>query len=497
MDKNTTHFYILSDNDEVNGELLEYQEFYLLNENKIFKVIIGQKVDGIIIKSINYVMSFKASDLSSLIDCELKSTEEAYSYIIDIFKKDKVTIGSIIPNESMKIFMKIENIDKEEDLELNLNYNIDNKDFDYKELNDKYKKLNKDFYELKNKNNELLNELNELKAYYTQDNPKDIYSVTDITKEAYSDDISDNTFAVFKTIDEFLYLVFTNKNRSIICYNIIEQKKTIEIKNSHNEHITNFRHFLDKINKRDLILSISSADKNIKMWDANGWECLLNIPYIYNNGELYSACFINDNNNNYILTSNSNIYGDSGPIKVYDFSGNKIKEIEDSNENTSFINTFYDQKSLINFILTGNSNYVKSYDFNKNELFQKYSDNYNNNHISIIISEFENVTRLIESCYDGIIRVWNFYSGLLLSKIKIGNNWLYGICLWSDKYLFVGCSDRTIKLIDLTEDYIVKNFKGHNDSVCTIKKISHPQYGDCLISQGYNEDPIKLWAIKK
>jgi len=497
MDKNTTHFYILSDNDEVNGELLEYQEFYLLNENKIFKVIIGQKVDGIIIKSINYVMSFKANDLSSLIDCELKSTKEAYNYIIDIFKKDKVTMGNIIPNETMKILIKINNIDKEEDVELNLNYNIDNKDFDYKELNDKYKKLNKDFYELKNKNNELLNELNELKAYYTQDNPKDIYSVTDITKEAYSDDISDNTFAVFKTIDEFLYLVFTNKNRSIICYNIIEQKKTIEIKNSHNEHITNFRHFLDKINKRDLILSISSADKNIKMWDANGWECLLNIPYIYNNGELYSACFINDNNNNYILTSNSNIYGDSGPIKVYDFSGNKIKEIEDSNENTSFINTFYDQKSLINFILTGNSNYVKSYDFNKNELFQKYSDNYNNNHISIIISEFENVTRLIESCYDGIIRVWNFYSGLLLSKIKIGNNWLYGICLWSDKYLFVGCSDRTIKLIDLTEDYIVKNFKGHNDSVCTIKKISHPQYGDCLISQGYNEDPIKLWAIKK
>ena len=497
MDKNTTHFYILSDNDEVNGELLEYQEFYLLNENKIFKVIIGQKVDGIIIKSINYVMSFKANDLSSLIDCELKSTKEAYNYIIDIFKKDKVTMGNIIPNETMKILIKINNIDKEEDVELNLNYNIDNKDFDYKELNDKYKKLNKDFCELKNKNKELINELNELKAYYTQDNPKDIYSVTDITKEAYSDDISDNTFAVFKTIDEFLYLVFTNKNRSIICYNIIEQKKTIEIKNSHNEHITNFRHFLDTINKRDLILSISSADKNIKMWDANGWECLLNIPYIYNNGELYSACFINDNNNNYILTSNSNIYGDSGPIKVYDFSGNKIKEIEDSNENTSFINTFYDQKSLINFILTGNSNYVKSYDFNKNELFQKYSDNYNNNHISIIISEFENVTRLIESCYDGIIRVWNFYSGLLLSKIKIGNNWLYGICLWSDKYLFVGCSDRTIKLIDLTEDYIVKNFKGHNDSVCTIKKISHPQYGDCLISQGYNEDPIKLWAIKK
>lgn len=497
MDKNTTHFYTLSDKAEVNGELLDYQEFYLLNENKIFKIIVGKKVDGIIIKSSNYVISFKANDLSPFIAYELKSIDEAYDFTINMFNKDKITIGNIILNETMKIFMKIKIIDKEEDIELNLKYNIDNKDFDYKELNNKYNKLNKDFCDLKNENNKLINELNELKAYYTQDNPKDIISISDLTKEAYSDDISDNTFAVFKTIEDFLYVIFTNKNRSIICYNIIEQKKAIEIKNSHNEYITNFRHFLDKINKRDLILSISSADKNIKMWNVNDWECLLNITNIYNNGELYSACFINDNNNNYILTSNSNIYGDSGPIKVYDFSGTKIKEIDDSNENTSFIDTFYDQKSLINFILTGNSNYVKSYDFNKNELFQKYSDNYNNNHISIIISEFENITRLIESCYDGIIRVWNFYSGLLLNRIKIGNNWLYGICLWSDKYLFVGCSDKTIKLIDLTEDYIVKNFKGHNDSVCTIKKINHPLYGDSLISQGYNEDSIKLWAIKK
>mgnify|MGYP002624997218 CR=1 FL=1 len=497
MDKNTTHFYTLSDNVDINGELLDCQEFYLLNEKKIFKIIVGKKEDGIIIKSINYVISFKASDLSSLIDYEFESIEEAYNFIINMLNKDKVTIGNIIHNEIMKIIMKIEINNKEEDVEINLKYNIDNKDFDYKELNKKYNKLNKDFCELKNENTKLLNELNELKIYYTQDNPKDIHSISDITKEAYSDDISDNTFAVFKTIGDFLYLIFTNLNKSIICYNIIEQKKTIEIKNSHNEHITNFRHFLDKIDKRDLLLSISSADKNIKMWDVNNWQCLLNISNIYNNGELYSACFINDNDNNYILTSNSNIYGDSGPIKVYDFSGNKIKEIEDSNENTSFIDTYYDNKFLINFILTGNSNYVKSYDFNKNELFQKYSDNYNNNHLSIIISEFENEKRLIESCYDGIIRIWNFYSGLLLSKIKIGNNWLYGICLWSDKYLFVGCSDRTIKLIDLTEEYIVKNFKGHNNSVCTIKKINHPQYGDCLISQGYNEDPIKLWAIKK
>ena len=60
----------------------------------------------------------------------------------------------------------------------------------------------------------------------------------------------------------------------------------------------------------------------------------------------------------------------------------------------------------------------------------------------------------------------------------------------------MGCSDKTIKLIDLREAYIVKNFKGHNNSVLTIKKVNHPLYGECLITQGYNEDPIKLWINK-
>ena len=166
----------------------------------------------------------------------------------------------------------------------------------------------------------------------------------------------------------------------------MKKKRIIEIKNSHNEHITNFRHFLDNINKRDLILSISYSDKNIKIWNVGNWECLLNIANIYNNGYIYSAQFLYFNNNNYVLTSNSNLYGDSGPIKVFDFTGKKIKEIENSNENTSFLDIFYDKKKLKTFIITGNSNYVKSYDYESNEIFKKYSDNYNYNHLSIIIN---------------------------------------------------------------------------------------------------------------
>ena len=495
MDVITTHFDSISNNSQQYGELLDYREFYLMNKNTIIKVNIGRKEKSIIIKSTNYVISCNSKELSTLFGSNFKSNDTAYQFIIDSFEENKFVVKHIIINKELQLIYKKNDKNKEENIAISLIYNPDNKDFNYIELNNQYIHIKKQFAELKKENLQLKEELNLLKSYYKNETPKDIHVISDLTEDAYSDDISDNTLTVFKSIQDIFYLIYSNKKKSIICHNLIEQKRVIEIKNCHNEYITNFRHYFDEKNKRDLIISISYADKNIKLWNVLKWECLTSIANIYVNGYLYSACFLEAYN--YILTSNSNLYGDSGPIKVYDFSGQKITEIDGSNENTSFINTFYDKKTSTTFVLTGNSNYVKSYDYDKNEVFRKYSDNYNNNHLSIIISNTEeDEVRLIESCYDGNIRVWDFYSGLLLNKIKIGDNWLYGICLWNTKYLFVGCSDKTIKLIDLKEEYIVKSFKGHNNSVLTIKKINHPQYGECLITQGYNDDPIKLWINK-
>ena len=44
---------------------------------------------------------------------------------------------------------------------------------------------------------------------------------------------------------------------------------------------------------------------------------------------------------------------------------------------------------------------------------------------------------------------------------------------------------------------VVKNLKGHNNDVVTVKKVKHPKYGECLISQGSSNDNIKLWINKK
>ena len=327
-------------------------------------------------------------------------------------------------------------------------------------------------------------------------NPEDIRFVKDLTNDSYALDL-DNIFCVFKSIDEIIYLIYSNEEGSIISFKLIDNKKINEIKNAHNFYITNFRHYLDIKNQRDLILSLSSDDSNIKLWNINCLECLLNINLIKENGYLYSVCFLNDNNQNYIITS----YSIFESIIVIDFRGNKIKEINDSQNKTYFIDIYYDNLLYKIYIITGNDGYVKSYDYNENKIYHKYFDNLNNIEEScicnsIIINDKQDLIKMIESNEDGNIRIWNFHSGELLNKIKLGNIKLFGICLWNSKYLFVGCANKKIKLLELKNGKIIKNLDGHNECVTTLKKIVHPQFGNCLISQSL-DNTIKLWINKR
>ena len=59
---------VILNNFSVNGKILYYEEYYLSNLNIIYKIIIGKKEEGIIIKSINYVLSFNITDFSKVLN---------------------------------------------------------------------------------------------------------------------------------------------------------------------------------------------------------------------------------------------------------------------------------------------------------------------------------------------------------------------------------------------------------------------------------------------
>ena len=62
-------------------------------------------------------------------------------------------------------------------------------------------------------------------------------------------------------------------NKNIQKSNYIDYKKLCE--NAHIRYITNFAHSI--YNNKDLIISISTDDSNIKLWNIDNWSCILNL----------------------------------------------------------------------------------------------------------------------------------------------------------------------------------------------------------------------------
>ena len=307
---------------------------------------------------------------------------------------------------------------------------------------------------------------------------------------------TNNTFIVFNSIDNILIIIYRTEENSIIAYDLINNKKIIEIKKAHEEEIINFRHFYDAINKRDIILSISKDDDNIKLWNPANWECINNILGIYRSGVLTSACLFEENNQNYILTSTD---ANSNLIKIIDFDGKKIKFLNDSKDKTYYIDYYYDNNLYKPFVVTGNDRYIKSFDYNLNKVYHTYYDKNHDNfeHDRIIVYNSGDITKIIECTLINGINIWDFHSGKLLTNIfdPLGYGGKYDICLWNHEYLFVGVGNK-IKLLEIKKQKIIKELIGHKENPITIKTFLHPKYGECLISQGLHNDRIILWINK-
>ena len=470
----------------------ENQEFYLIKDNMIYKFSVQRIEDKLEIKNNNYVAKFNISDLSKITKNKIDNISKGYKLLTKLFQENKVIIKNVIINKEIVLKMKVND---EKEKEIKLSYNYEYQDYIINEI----KKLKTDINNLKQENNKLKIEIQELRKKHQNKYIKDIHLLSTIGYDSYCSTF-DNTFTVFNSINNILYLIYSNYNKSIISYDLNQQILINEIRKAHRKNISNLKHYLDKINNRDLILSISFKDNNLKLWDVKNWNNILNIINVNRIGFLASACLINEDNKIHIITSNYNEEDNCEPIKVFDLNGIKINEMNCSNESTFFIDVYYDSISKKNFILTGNENYVKSYDYNSNsanKLYHKYYENNNGSHKSVIINDKQKIIKLIESCIDGNIRVWNFHSGLLLIKINVNYNWLYGLCLWNSNYIFVGCNDKTIKAVEINNGLISKSFVAHSSKVITIKKFIHPKYGECLISQGFINDQIKIWINKK
>ena len=518
---------------------IKYINEYLIksSSNILYKFNIKKELNKIKIKCNNeHLIKLTLEEIIKKTKIYFDSIEEAYNFILNIFHLNKVIIKESINENEIIIAFQIFNNNSNKEEEIILYLTNENNEKKINDIYYEYKLLKNDLSKLKEentKNNKLIQllfneiktikkenifiksqinnlidrkenkfknnskEKEELNSNNSKSFPNLINSSITLIKDAYGYYEMDNIFIVFNSINNISHIIYVKENNTIVDYNLNEQKVITEIKKAQERIITNFNHYLDKIIKRDLIMSISAEDCRIKLWNLKNWECILYLKDIYQNGCLFSACFINDKNNNYIAASNC--ADSSGFIKIYNFKGEKIKEIDNYKDETYFIDTYYEQNKDKIYIITGNKGFVKSYDYYSNNLYHKYYDNdLNKTHDSAIVNvnkENNEIINLVDSCQNGFIGIWNFHLGILLHKINIGYNYLEGICMWDDNYLFVGGGDNSIKLIEIENEIIIKSLTGHNENVLAIKKIDHYKYGESLISQG-NDGTIKLWIYK-
>ena len=220
----------------------------------------------------------------------------------------------------------------------------------------------------------------------------------------------------------------------------------------------------------------------------------LTIKNCHTGSYMYSALLLFDEENkkNYVVTSCPNDY-----MKLWNFeNGSFISDVGTKNDYTYFINYWkHDSK---NYIINANADSVKIYGIEKTkDLFGEYSGKQRTWHMSAFVEKINNIDTLFESDGNGYIRLWNLDNSTLIKNIHCPSCRLRGLCLWNEQYAIAASSDKSYKIIDYNKEKCVSSVSGqHFNSLCTIKKIKHPKYGESLLT-GTIDGSIKLWTNSK
>ena len=327
---------------------------------------------------------------------------------------------------------------------------------------------------------------------YFETNPINLELKDNIIKDAKPCDKNNQFIAFIPTRFNDTFIIYaSNYRKNLVLYSLDDNQKIQQIKNPFSEdEIISIRYFIN--NNIDYIVLTSYNKIKIFIIIEEGLNEILSLSEIYNdNCCISSSCLLFNINNdeNYIIIANSK---SEDKIKIYDLNNGKFIRDFGDNDLITYVDSFIKDKII--YILVGTIRKgIKVYDFNDNKLYKQFNeDSYlNGGHFSIIINNNE----LIESSSDKYIRIWDFNSGKLIKKIDCAC-FIIGILTWNGKFLFVGNSysdsPNIIKLINLEDKKIVKEFQGPQNSIYCLQKVKNKQYGECLLSickEGY----IKLW----
>ena len=292
----------------------------------------------------------------------------------------------------------------------------------------------------------------------------------------------DRTFDVFKSLKNQYLLVcsysLNYKDYTLLCMEITKEQLLFKKDNAHSERVFTCQHYLDDINKRDLLIT-GAFDKNIKIWNINnGFQLLYTKKPDYDyqvNTYLLSEALLTYNKKLYLITSAYELESSGYYILYY-----RLKNLKDSSflpyskDNCNYLETTIIMK--IPLIIAANRGNIKIFDFAQKKLIKTFKDDKNSiNYLSNAIQIYKDKTCLIATSSDGFLRIWDFNEpSVMVYKIKTYlEKWLIGLELIDNRYLLAGCSNGSIKEFDLNHDCVALTFprKDEKDPLFTVKYI--------------------------
>ena len=320
-------------------------------------------------------------------------------------------------------------------------------------------------------------------------NPCDLKYKQDITDKCQKSYTIDSVFSCYTLHDGGCFVAWANSTHVIEIFDL-KSNSVFKQLTGHTQHVYIVRHFFNRKTSTDYLLS-TSYERNVKVWSLKDYTCLVTIPQCHTGYYLYSSLILFDDSLSlsYIVTSAPNEL-----TKVWDITtGKHIKDIASASDYTYFINTWYDIKNNNIYIVNANSSDVKIYDFKTGKLFKQFKAENNTWHMSAFVHEIKEVPHLIESDGNGYLRIWNITTGLIWKTIQATGCNIRGLCLWNDQYVIAASSDKSFKVFDIIAGNIAATISGHDNVLCTVDKIVHSTYGECLFTAAI-DGKIKLWT---
>lgn len=342
-------------------------------------------------------------------------------------------------------------------------------------------------------------EYESIKIYVNQSNtffnsnPQELKFKETITNKCLKSFTIDCIFDAYLAFDGNCYLASSLvANYNIEIHNLKNNVLVTTLKGL-NTQLYIIRHYAQYSTSIDYLLATTTG-KSVKVWNLNTYNECLTINNCHYGSYMYSALLLFDefNKKKYVVTSSPNDY-----MKLWNFENGKfVSDVGTKNDYTYFINSW--EHNNKNYIINANADSVKIYGISKtNDMYGEYSGNQRTWHMSAFVEKINDIDTLFESDGNGYIRLWNLDNNTLIKNIHCPSSSLRGLCIWNNQYIIAASSDKSFKVVDYQKESVVSSIAGqHYNSLCTIKKIKHPKYGESLLT-GSIDGSIKLWINDK